>query len=596
MSTRKRTRSQLHEEDELSPEKGMTSTPLASVKKKKLNANGSSPAGGIAGSLKRTIGDIFGWGRKEKENLREEDEEDELASGESLDSGKRGASQKDIYNFDPSELEKDSVQKRRRGSERMKSTSTPIKTKPASEKDSVKTNHTSGTDDIWEVPEDDTSAIRSSRKLARSAEKAKALLAPAVQNDEDIPMTRPPGRPKKSQILKEDIKLSKKAARERLMATTSEGEEVEEVVITPKKRKSARSKENSPAQSVEIVISAKRQKPERLGKDNSQEYKALKFAASSGKQGPPRRTSIDGTESSRQAPKGILTPSKKRPGRPRKSVTFGEGEVDLGFKDIPGKKSQTSVESHDEIAKASGEEPDEEVEEDEDDVACAICSGLNSTKKNPIIFCDGEDCEYATHKNCEKLAVVPEEDWFCKDCQSTSEPEAEDAIEEEIESDDIEEVACAICSGLDSKAKNPIILCDGEDCDYSVHIKCCQLSTVPRGKWFCEECDLKSQGNALFPQLNDDLAHVGSPNNLPNIEGFEEHLRHMQRTLLDRLTGQKRIRLRGYDEEMKKVHQVVEQTVLAGEGNSMLVIGARGSGKTTVSSLDTILSDHTNET
>jgi origin recognition complex subunit 4 len=594
MSTRKRTRSQLHEEDELSPEKGMTSTALASVKKRKLKGNGSSPVGGITGSLKRTIGDIFGWGRKEKENLREEDEEDELASGESLDPGKHGASQKDIYDFDPSELEKDSVQKRRRGSERMKSTSTPIKTKPASEKGSVKMNHTSGADDIWEVPEDDTSAIRSSRKLARSAEKAKALLAPVVQDEEGIPIARSPGRPKKSRILKEDIKLSKKAARERLMATTSQGEE-EEVVITPKKQKSARPKENSPAQSVEIVISAKRQKPERLGKDDSQEHKAPKSAASSGKQGRPRRTSIDGTESSRQAPKGILTPSKNRPGRPRKSVTFGEGEVDLGFKDIPGKKSKTSVESHHETAEATGEEPEEEVEEDEDDVACAICSGLNSTKKNPIIFCDGEDCEYATHKNCEKLSVVPEEDWFCKDCQSTSEPEAEDAIEEEIESDDIEEVACAICSGLDSKAKNPIILCDGEDCDYSVHIKCCQLSTVPRGKWFCEECDLESQGNALFPQLNDNLAHVGSPNNLPNIERFEEHLRHMQRALLDRLTGQKRIRLRGYDEEMKKVHQVVEQTVLAGEGNSMLVIGARGSGKTTVSSLDTILSDHTNE-
>jgi origin recognition complex subunit 4 len=593
MSTRKRTRSQLHEEDELSPEKGIASTPLESVKKRKLNANGSSPAGGITGSLKRTIGDIFGWGRKEKENLREEDEEDELASGESLDSGNRGASQKDIYDFDPSELEKDSVQKRRRGSERMKPTSTPIKPMPAREKGSVKTNHTSGADDIWEVPEDDTSAIRSSRKLARSAEKAKALLAPVVQDEEGIPIARSPGRPKKSRILKEDIKLSKKAARERLMAATSEGEE--EVVITPKKRKSAMPKENSPAQSVEIVISAKRQKPERLGKDNSQEHKALKSAASSGKRGRPRRTSFDGTESSRQTPKGILTPSKNRPGRPRKSVTFGDGDLDLGFKDIPGKKSQTSVESHDETAKASGDDPEEEVEEDEDDVACAICSGLNSTKKNPIIFCDGEDCEYATHKNCEKLSVVPEEDWFCKDCQSTSEPEAEDAIEEEMESDDIEEVACVICSGLDSKAKNPIILCDGEDCDYSVHIKCCQLSAVPRGKWFCEECDLKSQGNTLFPQLNNDLAHVGSPNNLPNIERFEEHLRHIQRTLLDRLTGQKRIRLRGHDEELKKVHQVVEQTVLAGEGNSMLVIGARGSGKTTVSSLDIILSNHTNE-
>jgi origin recognition complex subunit 4 len=54
--------------------------------------------------------------------------------------------------------------------------------------------------------------------------------------------------------------------------------------------------------------------------------------------------------------------------------------------------------------------------------------------------------------------------------------------------------------------------------------------------------------------------------------------------VLNKITGQKRIKLCGHDEEMQKVHQVVEQTVLAGEGNSMLVIGARGCGKTTVSS------------
>jgi origin recognition complex subunit 4 len=58
----------------------------------------------------------------------------------------------------------------------------------------------------------------------------------------------------------------------------------------------------------------------------------------------------------------------------------------------------------------------------------------------------------------------------------------------------------------------------------------------------------------------------------------------MQTFLLGRLTGSQHIRLQGHIEEMDKVHQVVKQTVLAGEGNSMLVIGARGSGKTTVSS------------
>jgi origin recognition complex subunit 4 len=358
-------------------------------------------------------------------------------------------------------------------------------------------------------------------------------------------------------------------------------------VITSKRRKSGRSNGDGPAQSVEVVISTKQQNPERSRKEDIPE-----LTASTGKRGRPRRTSIDITESGRQVAKGILTPSKNRPGRPRKSVTFGGDEVDLGFKDIPDKKSKKSpVESRDIGAEASEEEQEEDIGEDEDEVACAICSGLKTTKKNPIILCDGDDCEYAVHKKCENLSVVPEEDWFCKDCQSTPEPEVEDVAEGDIESDDSEDVACVVCSGVDSKGENPIILCDGEDCDYAVHIKCCQLSAVPRGEWFCEECSLKDPRDALFPQLNVDLALAGHSNKLPDIEGFQGHLRQMQRTLLNKLTAQKRIRLRGYDEEMKKVHQVVEQTVLAGEGNSMLVIGARSSGKTTVSHLDTSLSD-----
>ncbi|KAL9002911.1 MAG: hypothetical protein Q9188_004184 [Gyalolechia gomerana] len=43
------------------------------------------------------------------------------------------------------------------------------------------------------------------------------------------------------------------------------------------------------------------------------------------------------------------------------------------------------------------------------------------------------------------------------------------------------------------------------------------------------------------------------------------------------------------DEEYRKVYQLVTQTVLAGEGNSMLVVGPRGSGKTVL--VETVLSD-----
>lgn len=50
--------------------------------------------------------------------------------------------------------------------------------------------------------------------------------------------------------------------------------------------------------------------------------------------------------------------------------------------------------------------------------------------------------------------------------------------------------------------------------------------------------------------------------------------------VMDRITGKRPSPLVGLDEEYKSVYQVVEHTITAGEGNSMLVIGARGSGKT----------------
>jgi origin recognition complex subunit 4 len=50
--------------------------------------------------------------------------------------------------------------------------------------------------------------------------------------------------------------------------------------------------------------------------------------------------------------------------------------------------------------------------------------------------------------------------------------------------------------------------------------------------------------------------------------------------LMERLTGKRPVPVVGLDEEYKTVHQLVEHTITAGEGNSMLLIGARGSGKT----------------
>ena len=151
-------------------------------------------------------------------------------------------------------------------------------------------------------------------------------------------------------------------------------------------------------------------------------------------------------------------------------------------------------------------------------------------------------------------------------------------IREDEESDHSEEVTCAICSGAESEKPNVIVFCD--NCDLAVHQECYRVPIIPEGDWLCRDCSSEALSRT---ELEGEETAADAPSDLPEIEGFEHHLRSIQRVVLDKLTGQKRLNLRGHDEEMQKVHQVVEQTVLAGEGNSMLVIGARGTGKTTVS-------------
>jgi origin recognition complex subunit 4 len=117
------------------------------------------------------------------------------------------------------------------------------------------------------------------------------------------------------------------------------------------------------------------------------------------------------------------------------------------------------------------------------------------------------------------------------------------------------------------------------------------VQVIPEGDWLCRDCRpdedeelmLVDTGTVSEPSLDLEAS------NIPDIEGFEYHMQVMQKLVLDKLTGQRRLKLYGLDEEYRKVHQVVEQTVLAGEGNSMLVIGARGCGKTAVSQPNRIL-------
>jgi origin recognition complex subunit 4 len=149
--------------------------------------------------------------------------------------------------------------------------------------------------------------------------------------------------------------------------------------------------------------------------------------------------------------------------------------------------------------------------------------------------------------------------------------------------DEVDEIVCGLCSRPNSKAPNQIILCDV--CDFAVHQECYGVTEIPDGEWLCKSCD---QADALVatpakkstPQ--EELATIPAAD-VPDIPNFEHHLRSLQRVLLDRCAGRRRINMFGQQDVHEKVQQLVEQTVVAGEGNSMLVIGARGSGKTTVS-------------
>ncbi|KAJ5353102.1 hypothetical protein N7452_002076 [Penicillium brevicompactum] len=79
--------------------------------------------------------------------------------------------------------------------------------------------------------------------------------------------------------------------------------------------------------------------------------------------------------------------------------------------------------------------------------------------------------------------------------------------------------------------------------------------------------------------------------------GLAEEVRILSTAILEKLSGTRQFPIRGLQAEYQKVHQLIEQTVSVGEGNSMLLLGSRGCGKTAI--VETIISslrkEHDNE-
>ncbi|KAL4903646.1 origin recognition complex subunit 4 C-terminus-domain-containing protein [Aspergillus multicolor] len=79
--------------------------------------------------------------------------------------------------------------------------------------------------------------------------------------------------------------------------------------------------------------------------------------------------------------------------------------------------------------------------------------------------------------------------------------------------------------------------------------------------------------------------------------GYTREVQLLTRTVVEKLNGKRLVPLKGLDVEYQKVHKLVQQTVVVGEGNSMLLLGSRGAGKTAI--IETVVSslkeEHRNE-
>lgn len=91
------------------------------------------------------------------------------------------------------------------------------------------------------------------------------------------------------------------------------------------------------------------------------------------------------------------------------------------------------------------------------------------------------------------------------------------------------------------------------------------------------------------PDIEQSLEIAGSELRALMAEDTADGLMKLKTLVLEGLTGKRRCKLIHLEQEYQKVHQLLEQTVLAGEGNSMLLIGSRGTGKTTL--VETAISD-----
>lgn len=309
----------------------------------------------------------------------------------------------------------------------------------------------------------------------------------------------------------------------------------------------------------------------------------------------PRRYSNEMLKDVVTKPKSILTPSKGRVGRVKKTVGFGEdtsstrmstvepaGSPDLDTMETDVVETPTKP-KRSRTRKITSESPAESLKG----------VPLTPKLKGASVDLDEEVDAIKDETSAKRTKQLKRPSGKVKPTKSPS-PEDVDMIDVETaavtKEEDDDDIKCVICGGANSEPPNEIVLCD--NCDLAAHQACYDVPVIPEGDWLCRDCRTGGDDEELS-LIETTRLDIGGKD-IPDIEELEFHLQVTQKLILDKLTGRRRLKLVGLDEEYQKVHQVVEQTVLAGEGNSMLVIGARGSGKSALveNVIDALSTDH----
>ncbi|KAI8807369.1 hypothetical protein BJ742DRAFT_313690 [Cladochytrium replicatum] len=205
------------------------------------------------------------------------------------------------------------------------------------------------------------------------------------------------------------------------------------------------------------------------------------------------------------------------------SVAKNKGKNDSRGKRL--KNGSVKEEDHEsEVATVEGGDTDRDEDEnsdedsDDDEVPCCICGGENASKSNPIIYCDGKDCNIAIHKSCYKVEKIPEGDYFCRRCEARVEvedtqaiccPQKDGAFFLTEYPNKFCHVVCARWTDMDMQSdivKVPQWLFDKKECEYCKSSKgivaSCRASDCKKS--FHVTCAVKEEAIELNRKINRD--------------------------------------------------------------------------------------------